>query len=272
MTTAAILAKTKPLARLVSYLGILSILLLSVYAASMITTLIASALPGSSAGPDTVRSSITSLMLALSLIPAAAGLILATDDKMDTLRETLGSLRRGLSSHFHDLFTALGVRSYGVGELARILTLCVLTAACFAFGSSWLYGLDLPAGWISEGGDARYSVTAQATPLMQALHGFINAPLPEEIFSRGPIAVTVFLLAAGPAQRHIPTPWRTVILVVIAAATTAHFASLHSSYGALNVALGGAFGAVAAVLTVKYRSLFPGILVHAMYNAVMSVS
>lgn len=85
---------------------------------------------------------------------------------------------------------------------------------------------------------------------------------------RGPIALALLILNAGVARRYLNKFMRPALLIGVALVCTVLFALIHASYGALNVALAGGFGTVAALTTIKYRSLLPGLLIHACYNAI----
>ncbi|WP_160320814.1 CPBP family intramembrane glutamic endopeptidase [Arthrobacter alpinus] len=167
---------------------------------------------------------------------------------------------------------ALGVRKYTRSEISQLLVICVATITVFVALNNWLSHLPLPAGWAASPDDDRLLAIAQATPFIQAVHGFFHAPLWEETLFRGPIALAVFAVNSGATRRYLNKTLGLVILVVISLVSTLTFGLAHAPYNGLNVVLAGGFGAVAAVTTIRYRSILPGVLIHAFYNAMVQIA
>ncbi|ALO66676.1 hypothetical protein AS189_09440 [Arthrobacter alpinus] len=173
---------------------------------------------------------------------------------------------------FRSVAIALGVRKYTRSEISQLLVICVATITVFVALNNWLSHLPLPAGWAASPDDDRLLAIAQATPFIQAVHGFFHAPLWEETLFRGPIALAVFAVNSGATRRYLNKTLGLVILVVISLVSTLTFGLAHAPYNGLNVVLAGGFGAVAAVTTIRYRSILPGVLIHAFYNAMVQIA
>lgn len=227
------------------------------------------ALPGIHVKPEDLGSSIS---MALIFIVVSPLLVMALQLGSSKDAMSNGDLKYGVRKTvrvFRSVSIALGIRQYTRTEISQILVICVATIAVFVTLNDWLSRLPLPAGWAASPNDDRLLAIAQATPFIQAVHGFLYAPLWEETLFRGPIALAVLVLNSGVARRYLNETLGIVILVIISIVSTVTFGTAHAPYNGLNVVLAGGFGAVAAITTIRYRSILPGVLIHAFYNAIV---
>lgn len=226
------------------------------------------ALPGINVPPAELESSISSAVLFI-IVSLMFVLMLALGSNMDALAR--GDVRYGLRKSkgvFRTTARALGVRTYTRTELWQMLVICGVSIAVFITLNAWLSQLPLPAEWAASPTDNRLPAIEAATPFIKAVNGFFHAPLWEEALFRGPIALTVMILRSGISKRYLNKTLGLVILLCVSLGSTVLFGMLHAPYGALSVATAMAFGAVAALTTIKFRSIVPGIVIHAFYNSV----
>lgn len=252
------------------HIGMLVILLLALYAFSVVTQPVAASLPGI-ASEVTIASFAKPVAVTLSALSIGTALLVGTDSTSKSFKAGLGNLRRQFRRHSRNLLRALGLRSYPLRQVLEMILVGVLAGIGLASLGIWLVGFDLPAGWVPEPDDPRIVSISDASPLIRVLHAFMYAPLSEELAFRGPLAVAVAVAASGPARRHLPASWRASVVALVAVVMTVLFATLHAPYNALNVLLAGCIGAVTAVLTIRYRSILPGIVVHAVYNSLVAI-
>ncbi|WP_432246223.1 CPBP family intramembrane glutamic endopeptidase (plasmid) [Arthrobacter sp. G.S.26] len=107
---------------------------------------------------------------------------------------------------------------------------------------------------------------------MVFLSRLLSAPLTEEILFRGPLIVGMWVLHIAVARHKITARTRNVLVLVLACLTSVLlFALAHSATGVYNVLSAGVFGVAAATMTIRTKSLVPGIISHALYNATGSL-
>lgn len=91
----------------------------------------------------------------------------------------------------------------------------------------------------------------------------IYAPLPEEIRYR-----SVVLVAAAFAAAFIRTPWiRAVVVTGTLIGSSYVFGAAHASWSLLNAIDAGITGVIYGSASLITRSLWAGIIAHALYNA-----
>lgn len=225
-------------------------------------------LPGINVGAVELESSISSAILFV-LVSLMFVFMLQMGASKDALSR--GDLSYGLRKSkrvFRSTAIALGARKYDRSELWKMLVVCGVSIAVFVSLNAWLSGLSLPEEWAASPQDNRLPAIAHATPFIKAVNGFFHAPLWEEALFRGPIALTVLILKSGVSKRYLSRTLSLVILVAISLGSTVIFGISHAPYGGLSVAIALAFGAVAALTTIRFRSIVPGIVIHAFYNSV----
>ncbi|MDI2036844.1 CPBP family intramembrane glutamic endopeptidase [Paenarthrobacter nitroguajacolicus] len=162
----------------------------------------------------------------------------------------------------------LGFRNYTLGQWRGMLLLGIVVAAFF-FGLNYLVltNVHFPQEDWFPSVDPRMTPKENATPAMTFVHGLLYAPLSEELLYRGPLVVGMWVLHLATARQKITVRMMTVFVVALAAVTTVWFASVHSLSGVCNVLSAGTFGIAAAIMTIRFKSLIPGIIAHALYNA-----
>jgi membrane protease YdiL (CAAX protease family) len=225
-------------------------------------------LPGINVEPSEFESSISSAVLFI-LVSAMFVFMLQMGANKDAMAR--GDLSYGLRKSkrvFRSTSFALGARKHTPSELWKMLIVCGISIAVFVTLNGWLSHLPLPAEWAASPDDNRLPAIAHATPFIRAVNGFFHAPLWEEALFRGPIALTVFILNSGISKRHLNKRLSLVILVSISLGSTIIFGISHAPYGGLSVAIAMAFGAVAALTAIRFRSIVPGMVIHAFYNSV----
>lgn len=232
------------------------------------THLISTAFPGINYEPALTESILETVLIAALVFPLVVLSRHIYSTKDDKLRDTLRTAARRTYREFRLVLIALGVRKYGRAELLQMSIICAASIAFFAILGGWLAHVPLPPGWAASPDDARVPAIAQATPFIQGINGFIHAPLWEELLFRGPIALTLFFLTSGAARRHLNKTLGVSVLIAVATVSTVLFGAAHAPYNGLNVVLAGGFGAVAALTTIRYRSLLPGLVIHAFYNTI----
>lgn len=176
------------------------------------------------------------------------------------LREVGQRFRRSLTT----LLTVLGVRRYSARELGRFALIASAWAVVMQLLIRVLVLLPFGPGWAPSPTDPRTIAINDASLPVQILHDLINAPIVEEIGYRGPIMLAAFLLATAVTKRGL----KTTLLVVVAVVGILVFASHHALGSGSNVAIAGAAGAVLTWLALRYQTLLPGIMLHALYNAI----
>lgn len=244
------------------------LVLLTLTGTALVTHVIAASLPGIN-----YERSFTISIVELVIMSALVGplLVIASNissPKYSDVWDTLKLAARRTYRDFRFVLIALGVRKYSRTDLVQMSVVCIASVAVFATLGGWLAHVPLPPGWAASPDDARWEAIAQASPFVQGIHGFIHAPLWEELLFRGPIALALVYLNSGVARRYLRRALRVSLLVAVAITCTVLFAFGHAEYNGLNVALAGGFGAVAALTTIRYRSLLPGIVIHALYNTI----
>lgn len=244
------------------------LVLLTLTGTALATHVIAAALPGINYQTAFTQSIVETVLIAALVGPL---LVLAkhiASTKGAKLRDTLRTSARRAYREFRLVLIALGMRKYGRADLLQMSIICAASIVFFAVLAGWLLHVPLPPGWAASPDDARGPAIAQATPFVQGVHGFIHAPLWEELLFRSPIALMLFFLNSGPATKRINKALRVSLLIAVAIVCTILFAAAHAPYNGLNVALAGGFGAVAALTTIRFRSLLPGLVIHAFYNTI----
>lgn len=226
------------------------------------------ALPGIEVASVELESTISSAVL-FAVVSLIFVFILQMGANKDALaRVDLSYGLRRSKRVFRSTAVALGARRYTRSELRHMLIICAVSIAVFVTVNSWLSYVPLPAEWAASPNDNRLPTIDHATPFVIAVNGFFHAPLWEEALFRGPIALTVLILNSGIAQRHLNKRLSLVILLSISLGSTVLFGILHAPYGGLSVTMAMTFGAVAALITIRFRSIVPGIAIHAFYNSV----
>lgn len=226
------------------------------------------ALPGINVAPAELESSISSAILFM-VVALMFVFMVQMGSNTDALAR--GDVKYGLRKSkrvFRSTAIALGVRRYARSELWQMIVICGVSIAVFVTLNTWLSHLPLPAEWAASPTDNRLPSIEHAAPFIKAVNGFFHAPLWEEALFRGPIALTVFILRSGISRRYLNKTLSLVILLCISLGSTVLFGMLHAPYGGLSVVIAMAFGAVAALTTIKFRSIVPGIVIHAFYNSV----
>lgn len=262
--------KTKLTKYVVIVLWILgpALVLLTLTGTALFTHVITAALPGINYDPAMTESIVETVLIAALVGPLLVLSKHICSTKDAKLRNTLRTAARRTYREFRLVLIALGLRKYSRSELLQMSIICAASIAFFAILGGWLSHVPLPPGWAASPDDARGPAIAQATPFIQGIHGFIHAPLWEELLFRGPIALTLFFLNSGAATRHLNKTVSVSLLIAVATVSTVLFGAAHAPYNGLNVALAGGFGAVAVLTTIRYRSLLPGLVIHAFYNTI----
>lgn len=179
---------------------------------------------------------------------------------------TWGSLKR-FRFLFLRVVRALGWRRYTLRDLGQMILPVAGLVIVMLLLNHWLARLPLGPGWAQAADDPRIVVTDNATIAVKFLYNLIHAPVVEEVLFRGPILFVAYLLGTDFAHRRVRAWVRRVLLWVFVVISVVTFAALHASYNGSNVVSAGVGAVGMTGLALRYRSLLPGILMHAFYNA-----
>lgn len=249
----------------------LVVLVLCLAALGQVATLAAMSLPGmeySRAQFVAVIGSIVGPLLALPLMLFAINVARASEVPAERHPRIAW---RGVVLQVRRTVKLLGFRNYTLRQWREMLLLGTLVAIFFS-GLNYLIltQIELPQDWFPAV-DLRMTPKENATPVMTFVHGLLYAPLSEELLYRGPLVIGMWVLHVAAARQKITSRTNGVFVVALAAVTTVWFASAHSPSGVYNVISAGAFGIAAALMTVRCKGLIPGIIAHALYNALVTL-
>ncbi|WP_080712748.1 MULTISPECIES: CPBP family intramembrane glutamic endopeptidase [Rhodococcus] len=162
---------------------------------------------------------------------------------------------------------ASGVREVGRLSNSSVGAFRSRSARCGAVYLFLKFGIAVGARWPVTDADEiannqeRFDHTVRGGLCTALITAFFTAALPEEVLYRSVVLA---------AQRRKSGTWISVSVVAVLA--LAVFAWVHIGFGTGNVVSGLVVGALCTAIALYTRSLWPAIVVHGVYNAVIMVS
>lgn len=151
---------------------------------------------------------------------------------------------------------------------AALAILLGIVAAGVAYGVANLLAMSPELVATVPPTDARFEAIAQAPGWVRASFFAIYAPVPEEIMYRSAV-----LVAAAIASAWIRTPWIRVLIVGTTLLATSYlFGAAHARWSLLNAVDAGITGVLYGSVTLLARSLWAGIIAHAIYNVLIVIA
>lgn len=140
-------------------------------------------------------------------------------------------------------------------------------AAFVAFGAGYLLGLVPVLAESVPATDARVEAMGGAPAWVPAVFFATYAAAPEEIAHRGALLVAVAVVGASTSNRWV----RGIVTVAALVGTSWVFGLVHLDWSLLNAVSAGVTGAIFGVVAIATRSLWAGIVAHALFNALVFI-